>query len=139
MNMHMDVSSQLTGLRYMYNRCTRTCMNLVAHSCTCTECTMLQHVLAHVLQPQLRTRNGGQMAPHRMEAVFVDFDTYLRVISSLFGLRQPIRICTRLGRKTQRTHMTRLWSNLATKLTLYTAHVYGRFPTGTDLDEYTRT
>ena len=76
----------------------------------------VQHVLAHVLQPQLRTPNSGQTAPHRMEAVFVDFDTHLRTISSLFVRRQPIGIRTLLGRKTQRTHITRLWSNLATTL-----------------------
>ena len=60
----------------------------------------VQHVLAHELQPQLQTPISGRTAQHRMNAVFVAFDTHLLPIFPLIVRRQPIGTCTRLGRKT---------------------------------------
>ena len=60
----------------------------------------VQHVLAHELQPQLKTPISGRTAPHRMKAVFVDLDTPTYSIFPLIVRRQPIGTCTRLGRKT---------------------------------------
>ena len=76
----------------------------------------MQHVLAHELQPQLQTPISGQTAPHRMKAIFVDFDTLQCSIFPLNVRRQPIGTCTRLDRKTQRTHTTRLRANRAISL-----------------------
>ena len=76
----------------------------------------VQHVLAHELQPQLQTPISGRTAPHRMKAVFVQFDTPFNAIFPLIVRRQPIGTCTRLDRKTQRTHTTRLRANRAISL-----------------------
>ena len=76
----------------------------------------VQHVLAHELQPQLQTPISGRTAPHRMKANFVDFDTPLDSIFPLIVRRQPIGVCTRLGRKTQRTDITGLRTNWACPL-----------------------
>ena len=76
----------------------------------------MQHVLAHELQPQLKTPISGRTAPHRMKAVFVDLDTPTYSIFPLIVRRQPIGVCTRLGRKTQRTDITGLRTNWACPL-----------------------
>ena len=76
----------------------------------------VQHVLAHELQPQLQTPISGRTAPHRMKAILVQFDTPFNAIFPLIVRRQPIGTCTRLDRKTQRTHTTRLRANRAISL-----------------------
>ena len=82
----------------------------------------VQHVLAHELQPQLQTPISGQTAPHRMKAIFVHFDTPLCTIFPLIVRRQPIGMCNRLGRKTQRTHITDLGTNWASPLRTQCVH-----------------